>query len=441
MPVPSRLSRASSSTASSRPRHPTSAWLTSPRTLYHLAQLVSYYLSYYLSYHLATHNPLPPRFLPDKIRPTPEWDVPPALCPLNAALYAWARGWAWYVEMHWRTPEEIAEDNWHWRARFDVWPEKPLTGCMARQLPYRVIPTQPGVVRVSWYYEIKEMLSLEARKHPEMYEHLQLEPDGSLKIGDLRRKWGMENMVFVEWNRRFLLWPCADGETLGAVTVRHLLDTGERWPFLRVIEIPGKERRELRKQRARLLEPWHAPRHIRLYLRARHALFRTMKTWYAFRRPFIRYFYEDTGKRVAVTVAIILGLAAAAALVGTVWVVRVYLIPQYMRESERMYAGSTAERVVHAVLTWAKNEPRVMEAAAHGWAALCALPMLVFWTLTVPVWGPFWLVKVTVLGVWWAATALFWMALAGLTQGALDVKAPVSRAWAAWLGILNSDAK
>lgn len=50
------------------------------------------------------------------------------------------------------------------------------------------------IVRVSWYFEAKEMFGLEARQHPEMYVHLALEPDGSLRIGDVRRRWGMENM-------------------------------------------------------------------------------------------------------------------------------------------------------------------------------------------------------------------------------------------------------
>ena len=50
------------------------------------------------------------------------------------------------------------------------------------------------IVRVSWYFEVKEMFGLEARQHPEMYVHLALEPDGSLRIGDVRRRWGMENM-------------------------------------------------------------------------------------------------------------------------------------------------------------------------------------------------------------------------------------------------------
>ena len=42
-------------------------------------------------------------------------------------------------------------------------------------------------MRVAWFFEVKEMFRLEARWHPEMDAHLALEPDGSLRIGGVRR--------------------------------------------------------------------------------------------------------------------------------------------------------------------------------------------------------------------------------------------------------------
>ena len=61
-------------------------------------------------------------------------------------------------------------------------------------------------MRVSWFFEVKEMFGLEARRHPEMYAHLALEPDGSLRIGDVRRQWGMENMYVSTPSFPFTVW-------------------------------------------------------------------------------------------------------------------------------------------------------------------------------------------------------------------------------------------
>ena len=126
------------------------AVLPSPRALpenltvltqhYRLARV---YLSYALTA-LSTDPLIPPRLRARAAAPPPELEVPKALRPLHDAIAAWVHAWLVYGAAHWRAPEEIAADNWHWATECSRWPAPPLTGCMARQLPYKIIPTRPG---------------------------------------------------------------------------------------------------------------------------------------------------------------------------------------------------------------------------------------------------------------------------------------------------------
>ncbi|KAH9833607.1 uncharacterized protein C8Q71DRAFT_190700 [Rhodofomes roseus] len=198
--MPSVSSRSSSTSSTDYPVPAKPTWLpeiTSAAELVHLGTL-------YLSFFLYTHCPA--RWLPEKVL-SETLTIPRHLHPQDTAIRAWLYGWACYVEQHRRAPEEVAADSWHWAMELMFWPGRPLTGKNAVEFAWnrRVIPQQPGWVRVSWYHSVKEMLP-DARAHPEMYAHLQLEPDGSLKIGDVRRKWGMETMVV----RRVPAYPLTD---------------------------------------------------------------------------------------------------------------------------------------------------------------------------------------------------------------------------------------
>ena len=106
-------------------------------------RLAHFYLSYALTA-LAADPLVPPRLRTRAAAPPPELEVPKALRPLHDATSAWLYGWVVYAAAHRRAPEEIAADNWHWATECFRWPAPPLTGRMARQLPYKVIPTQPG---------------------------------------------------------------------------------------------------------------------------------------------------------------------------------------------------------------------------------------------------------------------------------------------------------
>ncbi|TFY65288.1 hypothetical protein EVJ58_g2075 [Rhodofomes roseus] len=244
-------SRSSSTSSTDHPVPAKPTWLpeiTSAAELVHLGTL-------YLSFFLYTHCPA--RWLPEKVL-SETLTIPRHLHPQDTAIRAWLYGWACYVEQHRRAPEEVAADSWHWAMELMFWPGRPLTGKNAVEFAWnrRVIPQQPG-----W------------------------SPDGSLKIGDVRRKWGMETMVFVEWNpHRYCLWPSIDGETISPIAVRHLLSTREEWPYFRVIERISDERRAIRTHRAALLAPATAPLHMRLHLRAQHAARRIAQAWFAFRR-------------------------------------------------------------------------------------------------------------------------------------------------------------
>ncbi|KAH9927739.1 uncharacterized protein B0H18DRAFT_1001958 [Fomitopsis serialis] len=385
-------------------------------------QLLTFFLS-----HLASAV-FRSRFPPDKTPGPMRSKIPPELRPVYRALRAWLRGWAGYLEQHYRSPAEIAEDNWHWGAELRWWPGTPELARLAHQMPFRVVPRQPGWVRVSWYYDIKEMFP-DARVHPEMYVHLQLEPDGSLKIGDVRRKWGMENMCFVEWNsQRISLWPSADDETLSAIAVQHLLSTREQYPYLRVIERPSAERRTVRLHRANLLKSHNRPRPLRIYLRLRHIYLLAAKFWFRLHYRFLRLHYPfllstPVRERLAVTCATVVCVAVLALAVCAVWWAWTAAI------AERV--GYVSGRVVDGVVAWAGEHPLVGLVAGWASAAVGALPMRAFWAATLPVWGPFWLVKSVLMGVWWLATALLWTAMAGMRWGALGVRVHVKAAAAA----------
>ncbi|KAH9833608.1 uncharacterized protein C8Q71DRAFT_774147 [Rhodofomes roseus] len=71
----------------------------------------------------------------------------------------------------------------------------------------------------------------------------------------------------------------------------------------------------------------------------------------------------------------------------------------------------------------------VGRAVEGAWTAVCALPVLLFWVLTLPVWGPFWCAKVVGAWVWSASGALVWTAVAGLRRGALGVNLAETRMW------------
>lgn len=259
------------------------------------------------------------------------------------------------------------------------------------------------------------------------------------------------SVQFVEWNsQRISLWPSADDETLSAIAVQHLLSTREQYPYLRVIgtssplspysnpnpnspsshtaERPSAERRTVRLHRANLLKSHNRPRPLRIYLRLRHIYLLAAKFWFRLHYRFLRLQYPfllstPVRERLAVTCATVVCVAVLAVAVCAVWWAWTAAI------AERV--GYVSGRVVDGVVAWAGEHPLVGLVAGRASAAVGALPMRGFWAAMLPVWGPFWLVKIVLLGVWWLATALLWTAMAGMRWGALGVRVHVKAAAAA----------
>lgn len=118
------------------------AWPAYLTTLTLHARLVHLYLSHLLAM-LSVHPGLPPRLRPCAAAPPPDLVVPKQLLPLHAAVHAWLHAWAMYAEAHWRTPAEIAADNWNWATQFARRPCRAPAGREA-EWPYRIRPTPPG---------------------------------------------------------------------------------------------------------------------------------------------------------------------------------------------------------------------------------------------------------------------------------------------------------
>lgn len=154
---------------------------------------------------------------------------------------------------------------------------------------------------------------------------------------------------------------------------------------------------------------------MRAYLRARHALFRTVKAYHDFRRPIVRCdalpLFPPERRRLAD--ALVLALLALAALAS--WWTAAFLV----RAAREILASQAAQ----AVAAWVRSEPELVRAGEWVWAAVCALPMFVFWVLTIPVWGPVWLAKAALLGAWGAGTVLFRAGIeAGRSAGGLGIE-------------------
>ncbi|EPT02508.1 hypothetical protein FOMPIDRAFT_1022853, partial [Fomitopsis schrenkii] len=143
---------------------------------------------------------------------------------------------------------------------------------------------------------------------------------------------------------------------------------------------------------------------MRLRLRARHAVFRSVKAYHAFRRPIIDcdaipILFPDERRRLADALVF---LVLAGTVLALCWCAAA-LVPA-VREL-LVYVASS--RAAEAVVAWGRSEPEVVRAVGWAWAALCALPAFVFWLMTLPLWGPVWLAKTAVLGAWGAGAAVF----------------------------------
>lgn len=114
---------------------------------------------------------------------------------------------------------------------------------------------------------------------------------------------------------------------------------------------------------------------MRLYLGARHALFRTVKAYHDFARPFLacNTFALPLDQRRRIANMLLMLLLSLAVL--TLWRCATAVAPLFV------YTAS-------AVVAWGRSERELVRAVTCAWTAFCAVLAFVFWMLTLPLRGP-----------------------------------------------------
>ncbi|KAH9949299.1 hypothetical protein B0H21DRAFT_729527 [Amylocystis lapponica] len=142
-----------------------------------------------------------------------------------------------------KTPQEYAEEAFErsWATRCHSDDSYTYPG----NLPYKP-PPPPGTVRVRWFPYLEAVLPGK-HEQPDLYADVMLEPNGDLDLRILKRLWGLENCIPVDWVRLKLFYP-GNPDRLSHVAVQLL--SADQEHCLRIVECPSWERldgRELRE--------------------------------------------------------------------------------------------------------------------------------------------------------------------------------------------------